>query len=153
MKPKPVKDSITMMSHLMLPSDANSAGLVHGGTILKLIDTISYICSSRHAKHRCVTASIDKVDFLSPIKIGELVSFYASVNHTGSTSMEIGVKVEAENLQTGKKRHTNSCYVTMVALNDRGKPAKIPNIITETPEQKIRNKEAHERRKQRLKTR
>jgi len=103
MKSKPTKDSITTMSRLMRPANANISGFVHGGDILKLVDIIAYVCSSRHSGKRCVTASIDKVNFLSSIKIGELVNLYASVNYVGKTSMEVGVRVEAENLRTGKK--------------------------------------------------
>jgi len=150
-KSKPTKDSITIMSRLMMPSDANSAGLVHGGTVLKLVDTISYICASRHSKQRCVTASIDKVNFWKPIKIGELITLYASVNYVGKTSIEVGVRVEAENLRTGKKAHTNSCYVTMVAINDKGKPTKAPKVIPQTTEEKSRYTQAEQRRKSRLK--
>jgi acyl-CoA hydrolase len=149
---KPVKASITTMSQLMRPANANLAGFVHGGDILKLVDIIAYIASSRHSGKGCVTASIDKVNFWSPIKIGELVHLYASVNYVGDTSMEVGVRVEAEELLTCKKRHANSCYVTMVAVNDKGKPVKSPKIVPETPEQKKRHKEAEQRRKLRKKT-
>lgn len=151
MKSKPTKDSITTMSRLMRPANANISGFVHGGDILKLVDIIAYVCSSRHSGKRCVTASIDKVNFLSPIKIGELVNLYASVNYVGKTSMEVGVRVEAENLRTGKKIHTNSCYVTMVAVNEKGKPTKAPKVIPQTAEEKSRYKEAEQRRKSRLK--
>jgi uncharacterized protein (TIGR00369 family) len=150
-KAKPTKDSITVVSHLMMPSHANSAGFVHGGTILKLVDTVSYICASRHAGQRCVTASIDKVNFWKPIKVGELVTLYASVNYVGKTSIEVGVRVEAENLRTGKKIHTNSCYVTMVAVNEKGKPTNAPKVIPQTTEEKSRYKEAEQRKKLRLK--
>lgn len=152
MKSKPVKSSITTMSQLMRPANANLAGFVHGGDILKLVDIIAYICSSRHSGKRCVTASIDKVNFWSPVKIGELVNLYASINHTGNTSMEVGVRVEAENLLTCKKRHTNSCYVTMVAVDNKNKPTKVPKIIPQTPEQKTRYTQAEARRKLRKKT-
>lgn len=151
MKSKPTKDSITTMSRLMRPANANTSGFVHGGDILKLVDIIAYVCSSRHSGKRCVTASIDKVNFWSPIKIGELVNLYASVNHVGKTSMEVGVRVEAENLRTGKKTHTNSCYVTMVAVDEKGKPTKVPKVIPQTAEEKSRYAQAEQRRKSRLK--
>jgi acyl-CoA hydrolase len=151
-KDKPVKSSITIMSQLMRPANANLTGFVHGGDVLKLVDIIAYIAASRHSGKRCVTASIDKVNFWSPIKIGELVNLYASVNYTGKTSMEVGVRVEAEDILTCKKRHTNSCYVTMVAVNNDGKPVKVPKIIPQTPEQKKRYEEAEQRRKLRKKT-
>ncbi|MCH7567948.1 MAG: acyl-CoA thioesterase [Nanoarchaeota archaeon] len=150
MKPKPTKESITIMSHLMMPADANTVGFVHGGVILKLVDIISYICASKHSGKYCVTASIDRVNFLQPIRIGELVILYASVNYVGNTSMEVGVRVEAENLRSGKRRHTNSCYVTMVSVSNKGKPIKAPKVIPQTKEEKLRYEEAEKRRKERL---
>ena len=151
MKSKPVKDSITIVSRLMRPTDANLSGLVHGGTILKIVDTIAYICAYRHAGKRVVTASVDKVNFFKPIEIGQLVTFCASVNHTGRTSMEVGVRVESEDLKTGKKIHTNSCYVTMVALDKKGKPTPVPKVVPQTKEEKSRFKEAEQRQVERLK--
>jgi len=150
MKSKPVKDSIIVMSQLMRQKHANLSGFVHGGTILKLVDTVAYICASRHSGKRCVTASIDRVNFWKPIKIGELITLYASINYVGKTSMEVGVRVEAEGLLSGKKRHTNSCYVTMVSVDNKGKPTNAPKIIPQTPEQKTRYKQAEQRRKGRM---
>ena len=104
------------------------------------------MCAARHAGPRCVTVSVDQVDFREPIRIGELVTFKASINYVGRTSMEIGIRIEAEDLKTGKKRHTNSCYFTMVALDESGKPTPVPHLICETKDEKRRFKEGQIRR-------
>ena len=150
MKTKEVNASITEMSQLMMPHDANNAGSVHGGVILQFVDKVAAVCAARHSGKICVTASIDRVYFLQPIHTGELVTMKASVNYVGKTSMEIGVRVEAENMQQGKKRHTNSCYVTMVAIDKRGKPIKVPKLKCTTAEQKKRCKKAELRKKENL---
>ena len=116
------------MTVLMTPDMANFAGNVHGGTILKLLDQVAYACASRYAGRYCVTLSVDQVTFKQPIHVGELVTFLAAVNYTGTTSMEIGVKVITENIQQQIVRHTNSCYFTMEAMGDDGKPAKVPPL-------------------------
>ncbi len=116
------------MTVLMTPDMANFAGNVHGGTILKLLDQVAYACASRYAGRYCVTLSVDQVTFRQPIHVGELVTFLASVNYTGNTSMEIGVKVITEDIQQQVVRHTNSCYFTMVAMGDDGKPARVPPL-------------------------
>src|SRR5438045_2835162 len=103
------------MSQLMLPQHVNFGGVVYGGTILSIADSVAYVCAARHAGPLCVTASVDRVDFREPIKIGDVVTFLASVNYVGRTSMEIGIKILAEDIRTNKKRHTNSCYFTMVS--------------------------------------
>jgi uncharacterized protein (TIGR00369 family) len=144
---KTVQDSQVVMSQLMLPTDANTAGYVHGGTILKIADTVAYACATHHAGNYCVTASVDRVDFKEPVKIGELVTFKASVVYVGKTSIQVGIRVEAEDIRTCKKRHTNSCYITCVALNNRGKPTKVPKLRIRTPEEKRRWREAEQRRK------
>lgn len=126
---KNIKDSQITISELMLPSHSNFSGKIHGGYILNLMDQIAFACASKHSRHYCVTASVNKVDFLNPIDVGELVTLKASVNYTGRTSMVIGVRVESENIQTGEKKHCNSSYFTMVAKDKQGKNAPVPGII------------------------
>jgi acyl-CoA hydrolase len=116
------------MTVLMTPDMANFSGNVHGGTILKFLDQIAYACASRYAAKYVVTLSVDQVMFLQPIHVGELVTFLAAVNHTGKTSMEVGIKVVAENIQTQETRHANSCFFTMVAVDDQRKPAAVTPI-------------------------
>jgi acyl-CoA hydrolase len=113
------------MTVLMTPDMANFSGNVHGGTILKLLDQAAYACASRYAGRYVVTLSVDQVMFRQPIHVGELVTFLASVNHTGTSSMEIGIKVVAENIRSQVVRHANSCFFTMVAVDDEGKPAAV----------------------------
>lgn len=126
------------MTVLMTPEMANFSGNVHGGSILKLLDQVAYACAARYCKHYVVTLSLDQVTFKEPIKVGELVSFRANVNYVGTSSMEVGVKVIAEDLHTKKKRHTNSCYFTMVAIDDDGNPTSVPPLdITTEFEQKL----------------
>lgn len=129
---KHIKDSQITMTQLMLPSHSNFSGNIHGGFILGLMDQVAFACASKHSGHYCVTASVNKVDFLSPIKVGELISLKASVNFTGRTSMVIGLKVEAENIQTGEKKHCNSSYFTMVAKDKDGKSMPVPGIILDS---------------------
>ena len=107
---------------------ANFAGNVHGGTILKFLDQVAYACASRYASNYLVTLSVDQVMFRQPIYVGELVSFLASLNHTGTPSMEVGIKVVAENIRTQDVRHVNSCYFTMVAVDDARKPVAVPPL-------------------------
>lgn len=145
----PASTAVTM-AHLILPSDANPAGNAHGGVVLKYIDICGAIVAKRHARMNVVTASIDRTDFLAPVHVGEMVILKASLNAVGRTSMEVGVRVEAENLFTGEVRHTNSAYVTYVALGADGKPVPVPSLILETPVDIRRNREAAMRRKLRL---
>ena len=147
---KPVSASVVTMSTLMGPSHANIFGKVHGGIILKIADEVSYVCGCKHSGYQCVTASVDRVDFYHSINIGDVVTLEASINVVGRTSMEIGVKVTAENLLKGTKVHTNSCYITMVALDSEGKPVEVPELILENDNDIRRNNEALHRRKQRL---
>ncbi len=134
------------MSVLMTPDTANFAGNVHGGTILKLLDQVAYACASRYAGRYVVTLSVDQVMFRQPVHVGDLVSFLASVNHTGRTSMEIGIKVIAENIRTQEKRHVNSCFFTMVAVDDNGKPVPVPALRPFSPDEKRRWDNARIRR-------
>ena len=127
-KVKEASASNTYMTYVTMPNDMNNAGVVHGGVLLKLIDQAAGVCAARFSESSVVTACLDRVYFLEPINIGELVILKASINYVGNTSMEIGVRVETENVKTGKKRHTNSCYVTMVAVDDKGKPKTAPQL-------------------------
>lgn len=113
---------------LMTPDMANFSGKVHGGALLNLLDRVAFSCASRYSNQYAVTLSVDQVVFREPINVGELVTFRASINHAGRTSMEVGIRVEAENIRTGLKRHTNSCYFTMVAVDDDGRPAPVPKL-------------------------
>ena len=134
---KHIEDSQISISELMLPSHSNFSGKIHGGYILNLMDQIAFACASKHSGHYCVTASVNKVDFLNSIDVGELVTLKASINYTGRTSMVVGVRVESENIQTGKMNHCNSSYFTMVAKDENGKNVQVPGIILNT-EQSIR---------------
>lgn len=130
-KYKTNKESRVVISELMLPSHSNFSGKIHGGYILSLMDQIAFACASKHSETYCVTASVDKVDFLKPIEVGELVTLKASVNHVGNTSMVVGVRVESENIRTSKVKHCNSSYFTMVAKNSDGKSVSIPGLVLE----------------------
>ncbi|MDY6851583.1 MAG: acyl-CoA thioesterase [Thermodesulfobacteriota bacterium] len=150
MEGKNIKESCVVMAHTMLPTDANPAGNVHGGVIMKLIDEAAGVCAVRHARQLAVTASLDRLDFHHPVFVGDLVFFKACLNMVGRTSMEAGVRVEAENIITGKVRHTASAYLTFVCLDDKGRPAPVPPLILETDNERRRNREAQARRKMRL---
>ena len=134
------------MTVLMTPDMANFSGNVHGGTVLKLLDQVAYACASRYAGRYVVTLSVDQVTFREPIHVGELVSFLASVNFTGSTSMEIGIKVVAENIRTQTLRHANSCFFTMVAMDEQRKPVAVPPLQLLTDNQRRRDAAARTRR-------
>ncbi|MBU4610569.1 acyl-CoA thioesterase [Achromobacter sp. GG226] len=136
----------TSMTILMTPDMANFAGNVHGGTILKYLDQVAYACASRYAGAYVVTLSVDQVVFRQPIHVGELVTFYAAVNYTGRTSMEIGIKVVTEDIRQKLERHTNSCYFTMVAVDDDGKPVTVPPLQPRTAEERHRFEAAKLRR-------
>lgn len=126
---KTVAASQVTISQLMLPSHTNFSGKIHGGFILSLLDQIAFACASKHSGTYCVTASVDTVDFLQPIEVGELVTLKASINFTGNTSMIVGIRVEAENIQTGHVKHCNSSYFTMVAKNSDGSNAQVPWVL------------------------
>ncbi|MFP4476440.1 MAG: acyl-CoA thioesterase [Desulfatibacillaceae bacterium] len=149
-KGKHPSQSRVTMAHSMLPGDANVAGNVHGGVILKYIDDAASMAAIRHCRALAVTASIDRLSFLEPVFIGELLLLKASVNMVGTTSMEVGVRAEAENVMTGEVRHTASAYLTFVALDDDRNPARVPLLVPETEEDERRNREALARRKVRL---
>ena len=148
-----VSESQHETSELMMPGHANNLGHVFGGVVLGLMDKAAAVAAIRHSRAACVTASIDRVDFREPIHLGDLVVLKASVNHVGRTSMEIGVRVEAEDLQTGNRRHTNSCYLTFVAVDRSGRPIEVPELKPESPDEIRRQQAAVERRKRRLEER
>ena len=137
------------MSVLMTPDMANFSGNVHGGELLKMLDWVAYACASRYAGCYVVTLSVDQVLFKQPIHVGEMLTFYASVNYVGHTSMEVGIKVVAENIQERSVRHTNSCYFTMVAY-DNGKAVAVPSLTLDTETHKRRFREAEIRKQMRL---
>ncbi len=126
---KPVSTSYIIISELMLPSHANFSGKIHGGYILSLMDQIAFACASKFSGNYCVTASVDTVNFLNPIEVGELVTMKASVNYVGNSSMVVGIRVESENIQTGTIKHCNSSYFTMVSKDKEGKVATVPRLI------------------------
>ncbi len=149
MEGKPASQSRMTMAIQMNPEDANPAGNVHGGVIMKYVDTAAGVVAIRHARRLAVTASIDRLDFHHPVYVGDLLILKASLNYVGRSSMEVGVRVETENLITGKIKHTASAYLTFVALDQAGKPAGVPPLIPEDAEDKRRNCEAQLRREQR----
>jgi acyl-CoA hydrolase len=134
--PRAARESRATMTELMMPNMANTLGNVFGGVVLSLIDRVAAVAAIRHARGPCVTVSVDRVDFRLPIHVGELVTAQASVNFVGRTSMEVGVRVEAENIVTGERRHTNSCYLTFVAIDEEGNPTPVPPIVVETAEER-----------------
>ncbi|HWJ23079.1 MAG TPA: acyl-CoA thioesterase [Gemmatimonadaceae bacterium] len=150
---KTVHESQHESSELMMPSDANNLGHVFGGVILSMMDKTAAIAAFRHARHNCVTVSIDRVDFREPVHVGDLVVMKASVNYVGRTSMEVGLRVEAEDLVSGVRRHTNSCYMTFVAIDRNGRPVEVPALTPETPEEERRYAAARDRRRRRLEER
>jgi acyl-CoA hydrolase len=149
-EPRPPRLSRTTIAEVMMPHMANTVGNVHGGVILGMLDRVGAVSAIRHAQRICVTASVDRVDFREPIHLGELVTMYASVNYAHRTSVEVGVRVEAENLLTGVRRHTNTCYLTFVALDDAGHPVPVPPVAPETDDERRRYREAEVRRAQRV---
>jgi uncharacterized protein (TIGR00369 family) len=147
---KRVRDSSVTIAQVMIPQDANPSGNVHGGVIMKLIDTAAAVVASRHARSNTVTASIDRIDFHHPVFVGDLLFFRAGLNFVGRTSMEVGVRVESENFITGEVRHTASAYLTYVSLDKDGLPQAVPPLIIDTEEEMRRNREAKTRREMRL---
>ncbi len=148
---KPSRESAVVMTEIVLPSDTNALGTIFGGKIMAWIDIAGAIAAGRHARRVVVTASIDALHFVAPVKLGHVVHIRAAVNYAGKTSMEVGVRVESENPVTGERNHTATAYTTFVGLNDSGKPAPVPPVIPETPEEKRRYQEAIKRRASRIK--
>jgi uncharacterized protein (TIGR00369 family) len=145
MKGKTIEESSVVTVQQMSQADANLSGNVHGGIIMKLIDTTAGIVARRHSSNSVVTASIERLDFHNPVYVGDLLMISASINFVGNTSMEIGARVEAENVKTGERRHTASAYLTFVALDNRGKPTKVPPLDLINDEEKRRFSEAEKR--------
>lgn len=139
---KYVRESHTVITELMIPSYSNFGGKIHGGTLLSLMDKVAYVCASKHSGEYCVTASIDTVDFLHPVEVGELVSLTASVNYVGKSSMVIGIRVTSENVKTRKVIHTNTSYFTMVAKDENNQLALVPELILESTDEVRRFAEA-----------
>lgn len=150
---KAVRESISEYSELALPNDANGLGNVLGGKVMHLVDLAGALAALRHARRPVVTASVDYMNFLHPVKIGQLILLRSSVNRVFRTSMEVGVKVWVEDLQTGAVRHTSSAYLTFVALDSNGQPVPIPPVVPETEDEKRRYEEAARRRDYRLEMR
>ena len=149
MRPKTVRESQVVMARQMMPDDANPWGDVHGGVVMKMVDEAAGSAAIRHARCRVATAAIDYMSFVHPVHVGDFLTVSASVNDVGRTSMEVGVRVEAENMLTGERHHTSSAYVVMVALDDAGNPSTVPPIIPETPDEQRRAAAAKIRRVQR----
>jgi acyl-CoA hydrolase len=150
MDPRPAHDSRSILVKWMGIGDANSAGFVHGGVVMYLCDEAAGLASVRHSGLRCVTAAMDRMTFLLPVHVGELLTLESSVNAAWRTSMEIGVRVTAENVRTGEKRHTNTAYLTMVALDDDARPTQVPPLRCESDDEHRRESEAQLRRANRL---
>lgn len=143
---KPVSFSQTVLTELMIPSYSNFGGKIHGGILLSLMDKIAYVCAAKHTGHYCVTASIDTVNFLAPVEVGELVSLMASINYVGNSSVVIGIRVISENVKTNEIKHTNTCYFTMVAKDEENNPVQVPGLILENSDQVRRFIEARSRK-------
>lgn len=150
MEGKKVSDSTVYLSEVMQPHDANIAGNIHGGVIMKLIDNAAGVVAVKHSHTNVVTASIDRLSFHNPVYIGDIVSLKACINMVGKSSMEIGVRVETENLLSGEVKHVASAYLTFVALGSEGKPVPVPDLILETDEERRRNEEAKDRKQIRM---
>jgi acyl-CoA hydrolase len=150
MEGKPVYRSRSELVKWMGIGDANSAGFVHGGVVMKLCDEVAGIAAIRHCGRRVVTAAVDRLTFILPVNVGELLTCSASVNAAWRTSMEVGVRVEAENPRTGERRHTSTAYLTMVGIDDDGTPAPVPPLVVETDTERRRQREAELRRSNRL---
>jgi acyl-CoA hydrolase len=150
MEPKPVSASRSLLAQWMGLADANSAGNIHGGTVMKLVDEAAGLTAVKHSRERVVTAGMDRMTFLVPIHVAELVTFSASVNAVWRTSMEVGVRVDTENPRTGEVRHASTAYLTMVALDAEGNPTAVPPLVASSPDELRRMREAELRRANRL---
>lgn len=146
MNARAVSFSRTTITELMIPAYANFGGKIHGGILLSLMDKVAYACAAKHAGTYCVTVSVDEVNFLKPVDVGDLVSLHASVNYVGRTSLVVGIRVVAENVRTGYSKHTNTSYVTMVAKGDNDRPIEVPALELENREDIRRFLEAMKRR-------
>ncbi|WP_224996715.1 acyl-CoA thioesterase [Cesiribacter sp. SM1] len=144
---RPVSASRTTLTELMIPSYANFGGKIHGGILLSLMDKVAYACASKHSGAYCVTVSVDNVDFMQPVEVGELISLNASMNYVGKSSMVVGIRVTAENVKERFVKHTNTSYFTMVAKDEEGRPFQVPPLILETQNDVRRFIEARERRR------
>jgi len=147
---RPVSDSQVVMNEMVLPNDANVLGNVLGGKVMHLMDMCAAMAATRHCRRVVVTVSVDQLSFHHPVKVGELMILKALVNYTDHTSMEVGVRIEAEHPLTGEKRHTSSAYLTFVALDEEGRPTPVPKVVPTTEEEKRRFEAARKRREQRL---
>lgn len=134
MQAQPVSFSATTMTELMIPAYANFGGKIHGGHILSLMDKVAYTCASRHAGNYCVTVSVDTVNFLQPVEVGELISFHASVNYVGRSSLVVGMRVTSENVQSRESKHTATSYFTMVARSSDGRSVAVPPLLLQSPD-------------------
>ncbi|MBB5440045.1 uncharacterized protein (TIGR00369 family) [Pedobacter sp. AK017] len=143
---KPVSFSQTVLTELMIPAYSNFGGKIHGGLLLSLMDKVAYVCAAKHAGNYCVTASIDTVNFLEPVEVGELVSLMASINYVGNTSLVVGIRVISENVKTNTIKHTNTCYFTMVAKDEKNVTVQVPGLILENHDQVRRFIEAKSRK-------
>lgn len=150
LEPKPASQSSSQLVRWMGVLDANTAGNVHGGTVMRLCDEAAALAAIKHSRHRVVTAAMDRMVFLYPIHVGDLIILSATVNAAWRTSMEVGVRVETEDPRTGESRHTNTAYLTMVALDNDGKPAAVPPLLASTPDEERRQLQAEIRRANRL---
>jgi len=150
--PKAVRESVTELADLMFPPDANMHGTVFGGKVLQIVDKAASVCAMRHAGKPVVTVAMERVEFLVPIRVGTFLIAQARVHHVGRTSMEIGVEVYAEDMPGGNRQHTNSCSVTMVAVDGQGRPTGVPGLLVETPDEKERWAAAERRREARRKS-
>lgn len=153
MEPRPASASRTQLVQWMGVGHSNSSGFIHGGSVMKLCDEAAGVVAVKHSRCRVVTAGVDRMTFLLPVNVGELLTFSASVNAVWRTSMEIGVRVEAENPRTGERKHTSTAYFTMVALDDEGRPKEVTPLLTETDDERRREAQAQVRRSNRLRER
>ncbi len=150
LEPRHVASSHVTLVQLMEITDANIAGIVHGGVVMKLVDTAAGLAAFKHAGGLCVTVSMDEMSFLAPVHVGDTVTVRASVNDVGTTSLEVGVRVESEDLHTGVRTHTSSAYLVFVAFDDDGKPTAVPPLVAETEQERRRQREAKIRRETRI---
>jgi len=149
MRKKTIAESTTVLSEVMMPLHANHYGSVHGGTILKLVDEAAFVVATKHARKNVVVASMDHIEFKHPVNIGDLLTLTASIFHAGKTSMDVEVKIQAEKIKEDKKVNIGSAYLTMVALDEKGKPTKVPGLILKTKEEIKKSKEIRLRRERR----